>query len=55
MEICDGDGGAWKIIDTKIASSVDARDNGFNIYTPKYEDVTPYSGAQPFFFFFSTW
>jgi uncharacterized UPF0160 family protein len=55
MEICDGDGGAWKIIDTKIASSVDARDNGFNIYTPKYEDVTPYSGAQPFLIFSPTW
>ena len=55
MELCLNDEDVWKIIDKKVASPMDARDNGFDITTSKFEEVIPYRGAQTFLIFSPTW
>ena len=42
-------------IDLKIVQPIDAKDNGFDILTPKIEGVTPYSAQEIFMAFYPTW
>lgn len=42
-------------IDIKIVQPIDAKDNGFDILTPKIEGVTPYSAQEIFMAFYPTW
>lgn len=55
LSLCDGDEGAWKNIDNRLASPIDAIDNGVDIASPIYEDVFPYSGAKTFLVYAPTW
>ncbi len=55
LELCDGDRGAWEIIDRKIACPIDAIDNGVDIISLKFKDIMPYGGDQPFLSFTPTW
>lgn len=55
MELCDGDVKAWEIIDTKIASPIDAVDNGVDIMDLKFHGIRPYGGEQQFLIYAPTW
>lgn len=56
LELCDGDKDVWTVIDNKIASPVDADDNGQDIIgSLNFADIGPYAGSQPFMIFSPTW
>lgn len=53
-KIC-GDKEVANKIDERIVQSVDAKDNGFDIFTPKIAGVDPYSVNAIFMAFYPTW
>lgn len=42
-------------IERKIVEPLDAIDNGFDIYTPKIEEITPYTASSIFLAHYPTW
>ncbi len=55
LDLCGGDKEAWRTIDEKIASPIDAVDNGVDIVIPKFKNIMPYDGDRPFLAFAPTW
>lgn len=55
LELSDGKQEVWEMIDRKMACPIDAIDNGVDIVEPKFENIFPYSGDQPFLVFSPTW
>lgn len=55
MELCSDNQDVWNMIDSKIASPIDAIDNGIDIISSKFEGIVPYGGDQPFLIFSPTW
>mgnify|MGYP001570694574 FL=1 len=55
MKLCGDDKDVWNIIDMKIASPIDAIDNGVDITTSKFENIIPYGAEQTFLIFSPTW
>ncbi len=55
LELSGGDEEVWKAIDTKIASPIDAVDNGIDIVTPKFDGVFPFGGESIFLIYSPTW
>ncbi len=55
LELCAGNEEAWNIIDKKIASPIDAVDNGTDIVTPKFDGIFPYGGEGIFLIYSPTW
>jgi uncharacterized UPF0160 family protein len=55
MELCENDMNVWNMIDVKIVVPIDAVDNGIDIVIPKFKNIIPYGGEQPFLIFSPTW
>lgn len=55
MEVCNNNENVWKKIDEKIASSIDAVDNGLDIAKPIYTDMHFFSGSEIFLINSPTW
>lgn len=55
MELCENDMNVWNMIDVKIVAPIDAVDNGIDIIIPKFKNIIPYGGEQPFLIFSPTW
>lgn len=55
MELCREEQGAWKIIDDRIASPIDAFDNGIDFSSPIFNDLPPFSGSEVFLIHSPTW
>ena len=53
--LCGGDQDAWEHIDNKIATPIDASDNGIDIVESKIKNVLPYTAGQVFKIFTPTW
>lgn len=55
LEVCGGDEDVWNLIDKKIASPVDAVDNGLDLVRPIYDGIFPYSADGIFMIYSPTW
>jgi uncharacterized UPF0160 family protein len=55
INLCDDDINVWNMIDFKIVAPIDAVDNGIDIVIPKFKNIMPYGGEQPFLIFSPTW
>lgn len=55
QKLCDGNMDAWKIIDDKIACSLDAFDNGVDLVKSIFKNLNSYSVAESFLVFMPTW
>ncbi|KKR79853.1 MAG: hypothetical protein UU24_C0001G0012 [Candidatus Nomurabacteria bacterium GW2011_GWA2_40_9] len=55
LDLCDGDEEVFNMIDRKIVAPIDSIDNGVDIVTPKFDNIVPYGGDQPFLIFTPTW
>jgi uncharacterized UPF0160 family protein len=53
--LCDGDQYSWEHLDNKIATPIDASDNGIDIIETKIKNVLPYTAGQVFKVFIPTW
>ncbi len=55
LVLCGGDQDTWEHIDNKIATPIDASDNGVDIVESKIKNVLPYTAGQVFKIFTPTW
>jgi len=55
IDLCGKNIDVWNMIDFKIVTPIDAVDNGVDIVIPKFKNVMPYGGEQPFLIFSPTW
>lgn len=55
LELCGGNEEVWNLIDKKMASPIDAVDNGLDLVAPKYDGIFPYGGESIFLVYSPTW
>lgn len=55
LDLCEGNQDVWQIIDKEIASPIDASDNGVDLVSLKFKNITPYGGGRVFNIFEPTW
>jgi uncharacterized UPF0160 family protein len=55
MELCSNNIDVWNVIDQKMASSLDALDNGIDALKPLFENVVPFNASEIFLMYSPTW